>query len=57
MAHGYRVIVKFNDGCDDAVLEYTNEKVADSVVKMYRSPNLVDGNGKKFVASVVKEEF
>lgn len=57
MAHGYRVIVKFNDGCADAVMEYANEKVADSVVKMYRSPDLVDENGKKYVASVVKEEF
>ena len=49
MAHGYRVIVKFNDGTEDMVHEYRSEKVADSVVRSY----LRSG----FVASVEKEEF
>lgn len=49
MAHGYRVIVKFNDGTEDMVFEYGNEKVADSVVRSYAR--------QSFVASVEKEEF
>lgn len=57
MAHGYRVIVKFADGSADMVFEYSSERVADSVVKMYKSDHLVDENGKKYVASVLKEEF
>ena len=49
LAHGYRVTVKFNDGTEDAVYEYSNEKVADGVVRRY--------SNAKCVASVDKEEF
>lgn len=49
LAHGYRVIVKFNDGTEDMVYEYSKEKVADGVVRRYEK--------SKFVASVEKEEF
>lgn len=49
MAHGYMVIVKFNDGTGDMVFEYSSEKVADSVVRMYGRSSCV--------ASVSKVEF
>ena len=49
LAHGYRVIVKFNDGTEDIIFEYSKEKVADSVIRHYKK--------QTFVASVKKEEF
>lgn len=49
LGHGYRIIVKFNDGTEDAVYEYANEKVADSVVRTC--------SRSKLVTSVEKEEF
>lgn len=49
MAHGYKVIVKFNDGSEDMVFEYSKEKIADSVVRRYA--------GCSFVDSVEKIEF
>lgn len=49
LAHGYRVVIKYNDGCDDTVHEYASEKVADSVIRSYRKASCV--------ASVEKIEF
>ena len=49
LTHGYRVIIKFNDGTEDIIFEYSKEKVADSVIRQYKK--------QTFVASVKKEEF
>lgn len=49
LAHGYRITVKYNDGTEDTVHEYSNEKVADSVAKTYLKA--------KCVVSVEKDEF
>jgi hypothetical protein len=49
LAHGYRVIVKFNDGTEDMTYEYSNRKVAEGIVRRYLKAT--------FVASVEIEEF
>ena len=49
LAHGYRVIVTFNDGSETRTYEYKSEKVADSVIRSYRR--------QSFVANVIKEEL
>ena len=49
LEHGYRVIVKYNDGAEDTIHVYLSEKVADSVVRRYQKAACV--------ASVEKEEF
>lgn len=49
LAHGYSVIVTFNDGSETRTYEYKSEKVADSVIRSYRR--------QSFVANVIKEEF
>lgn len=49
LEHGYRVTVKFNDGTETMIYEYSSEKVADSVVRHY--------SRSSFIASVEKEDF
>ena len=41
--------ISFNDGTEDMLLEYSKEKIADSVIRHYKK--------QTFVASVKKEEF
>lgn len=49
MAHGYRVIVKFNDGTEDMTYEYSKYKVAEGIARRYKEAS--------FVESVEIEEF
>lgn len=49
MAHGYRVIVKCNDGTEDMIYEYSNWKVAEGIARRYKKAS--------FVESVEIEEF
>lgn len=49
MIHGFRVIVKCNDGTEDMIYEYNSEKRAQGIVRRYEKAN--------FVESVKVEEF
>ena len=49
MIHGYRVTVKFNDGCEDVTYKYKSEKVANSVAWRFSKADCV--------AKVEIEEF
>lgn len=49
MAHGYKVIVKCNDGTEDMIYEYSSAKVAKGIARRYEKAS--------FVESVEIEEF